>query len=236
MRSGLVQTLAEGELKTKRRVSRFAGSSSSRSGPNGGGENGGGGPQPPENDQQNIDKAKIVAWFVLLIVLMTFGGLVGAYVVVATNSAIEWKPFPLPSQVWVSTAVILISSGFYEAGKKALPREKIVSTRVYFVAAAVFGFAFIASQFLAWLALSERGFYLSGNPYAGFFYLLTAAHALHVFGGIVALGAIITRTWYPTSIGSEMLYRLRLVRAVGWYWHFIGGIWLVLLAALGFWK
>ncbi|MFH4276264.1 hypothetical protein WAJ11_21865, partial [Acinetobacter baumannii] len=84
---------------------------------------------------------------------------------------------------------------------------------------------FLVSQFLAWLALVERGLYMSGNPYAGFFYLLTAAHAIHVFGGLVALGAIITRTWYPTMNGAELLYRIRLARYVGWYWHFIGGIW-----------
>lgn len=236
MRTGLVETLDKGEIKKKKRVSRFTGSGSSGSGRNGGGHNGGGGPQPPDNDTQNIDKAKIVAWFVLLVVLMTFGGLIGAYIVVATNSAIEWKPFALPIQVWVSTAIILASSGLYEAGKKSLSTEQTVSTRIWFVSTAAFGFAFIVSQFLAWLALTERGLYMSGNPYAGFFYLLTAAHAIHVFGGIVALGAIITRSWYPTMSGAELLYRVRLARAVGWYWHFIGGVWLVLIAALAFWK
>ena len=59
-------------------------------------------------------------------------------------------------------------------------------------ATAVLGAAFISSQLLAWLELSERGLYFAGNPYAGFFYILTAVHALHVLGGVIALGLLLS--------------------------------------------
>ncbi|MEW6362280.1 MAG: heme-copper oxidase subunit III [Pyrinomonadaceae bacterium] len=237
MRTGIVETLEPGSAEIKKRPSRLSGTGSSGSGRNGGGHNGGdGNNHPPENSLDNSDKAKIVTWFLLLVVLMTFGGLVGAYVVVATNGALAWKPFSLPVQVWISTLIILASSAAFELSKKFLIREQTGATRKWLVATAGLGFAFLVSQFLAWLALVERGLYMSGNPYAGFFYLLTAAHAIHVFGGLVALGAVITRTWYPTMNGAELLYRIRLARYVGWYWHFIGGIWIVLIAVLAFWK
>src|SRR5207247_5328677 len=67
-------------------------------------------------------KARIVTWFLLLVVLMTFGGLSAAYIMTASNGAIEWRPFTLPVQVWISTAIILISSAVYHRGKIALDR------------------------------------------------------------------------------------------------------------------
>lgn len=236
MRVGLIETIDTDKRTSRRRASRLTGSGASGSGHNGGHNGGDGGNPPPENTRDNSDKAKIVTWFVLLVVLMTFGGLIGAYVVVAANGALAWKPFALPPQIWVSTGVILLSSIAYEFSRKSIIAERITATRRWLLITIGLGFAFLVSQFLAWLALVDRGLYMSGNPYAGFFYLLTAAHGIHVFGGLIALGAIITRCWYSTSSGGELLYRIRLARSVGWYWHFIGGIWLVLTAALAFWK
>ena len=54
---------------------------------------------------------------------------------------------------------------------------------------------FVSSQILAWLELVSRGLYVAGNPYVGFFYIFTAVHAVHVIGGICALGYILLRTW-----------------------------------------
>ena len=167
---------------------------------------------------------------------MTFGGMIGAYIVISTNGAAEWRPFALPVQVWISTALIVLSSFSYELGKKALFRDDHRRARTMFITTTALGGAFISSQLLVWLALVNRGFYMRGNPYAGFFYILTAAHALHVAGGIVALGAILLRTWNETVYEPESLYRRNLARAVAWYWHFMGFLWLVLLLLLGFWK
>ena len=187
-------------------------------------------------ETESQDKAKIVTWFLLLIVLMTFGGMIGAYIVIATNGAAEWKPFALPIQVWISTAIIITSSITYQLANNAYFAEEYDRSRKLLIATTVLGAAFISSQILVWLALVNRGFYLRGNPYAGFFYILTAVHAIHVVGGIIALGTILLRTWHPTSSEDELTYRRNLARSVGWYWHFMGGLWIVLFILLGFWK
>lgn len=181
-------------------------------------------------------KAKVLTWFLLLVVLMTFGGLCAAYIVTATNKAIEWRPFSLPVQVWISTAIILVSSYVYHRGKVALDEQDQVLARRWLMATTVLGAAFISSQLLAWVELNLRGLYFSGNPYAGFFYILTAVHAAHVLGGIVALGSIVLIAWNP--IASEQRWtRVRsLGQVVGWYWHFMGAVWLVLFFLLGFWQ
>jgi len=211
------------------------------SGGNGGrgdGNNGGGN---DHSDDGNAGfaaptKARVFTVFLLVVVLMTFGGLCAAYIVTATNKAIEWNPFDLPVQVWISTVIILVSSVIYHRAKLAVDNVDQPRAKKWLIATAVFGAAFISSQLLAWLELSQQGLYFNGNPYAGFFYILTAVHALHILGGVIALGSIVLHTWNP--IYSEKTWERvqTLAQAVGWYWHFMGGVWLVLFVLLGFWK
>lgn len=243
METGTLETdIKKGKKALRRRASQRAGSGGSGGG--GGGDDGpqdGGGKGPNQREampeETNPEKSRILTWFLLLVVLMTFGGLIGAYVVVATNGALEWRPFSLPPQVWVSTVIILASSATYHFGKTNLMARKAGPARRWLLATTVLGAAFISSQILAWMALVERGLYMKGNPYAGFFYILTAVHAVHVIGGIVALGYILLRVWNDAQISEEQRAKSRTeAGAIGWYWHTMDGLWLVLLFLLGFWK
>ena len=224
----------------KRRRSGLSGGSSSS---NGGGYNpgGGGSDGPDENsdlqpDRFVPDKSRILTVFLLLVVLMTFGGLIAAYIVIATNGVAEWKPFDLPIQVWISTAIIVTSSFTYHFGKMAVTRNDQPTSKKWFTITTVLGAAFISSQILVWVTLNARGLYVQSNPYAGFFYILTAVHAVHVLGGITALGSVLLRSWYPTANPANITKRIALAQVVGWYWHFMGGLWIVLFILLGFWK
>lgn len=239
MEIGTAEPISE-RLKKRRLLSHMQGRGGSGSGSGGDGGDPGDGndwPKPDaEEDTPFVDKSRVVAGFVLLIVIMTFGGIIGAYVVISTNSTAEWQPFELPIQVWISTAIILISSISYHFAKLLTDKDEQQQARKWLIVTTVLGAAFISSQLLAWLAMVNRGLYVRGNPYAGFFYILTAIHAIHVIGGIVALGVVLLRGWYPTKDPDEYRYRKNLTTTVGWYWHFMGGLWIVLFTLLGFWK
>ncbi|MFL6469052.1 MAG: heme-copper oxidase subunit III [Pyrinomonadaceae bacterium] len=245
MKIGVVEPV-EDAVPPKRKRSRRSGGGSNRpsGGNNGGNDDNGGGGSGGGFDKHNQDdfqqsvpnKAKVVTWFLLLVVLMTFGGLIGAYMVVSTNGVAEWRPFDLPIQVWLSTVIILASSATYHVAQLAIESNYHQKLRRFLLATTVLGAAFIASQIVVWLELINRGYYMSGNPYAGFFYIITGIHAVHVLGGIIALGAISLRTANQTEYGPELEYRRNLARSVGWYWHFIGVLWIVLFIMLGFWK
>ncbi len=237
---GTAEIIDDTEPPKRRRLGVSGGSNS---GNGGGGKNpgGGGSDKPDENTSFEAEpfipnKSRILTAFLLLVVMMTFGGLMAAYIVIATNNVAEWRPFDLPIQVWISTALILISSLVYHFGKIAVDRNDQPSAKKWFVATTVLGAAFISSQLLAWIALSSRGLYMRGNPYAGFFYILTAVHAVHVLGGIAALGSILLRSLKPTERPDEIAKRRTMAQVVGWYWHFMGVLWLVLFILLGFWK
>src|SRR4051812_15165897 len=109
---GTIETEVKEENKPKLRPKT---GNKKGSGSNGGNNGGGGGDNGDngnngwnyrryeEAEEFRPSKYRIGMWFLLLVVLMTFGGLIGAYVVIATNGVIEWKPFALPIQIWVST-------------------------------------------------------------------------------------------------------------------------------------
>ncbi len=243
MKVGTVETINEKEKKRKLRSGLSSGFGS-----NGGNKNGGGGgnnggdnndrshDSSEEADIYQSNKFRIGMWFLLLPVLMTFGALIGAYIVSSTNGALEWKPFDLPAQVWISTILIMASSIAYTIAQKALNLENQQKAKTWLLTTTVFGGMFIASQVLAWLELVRRGVYLQSNPYAGYFYVLTGVHALHVIGGILILGYVVLRTWQKTSSEEELTRRQTISNAVGWYWHFMDGLWIVLVILLGFWK
>ncbi|MGB7209949.1 MAG: heme-copper oxidase subunit III [Pyrinomonadaceae bacterium] len=244
MEVGTAEPVVEPEslrkIRSRLMSSASSGSSSGNGGSNGGSDNGDerqfGEQNLGASDTDNGDKAKVVTWFLLLVVGMTFAGLIGAYVMVSTNKAAEWKPFDLPIQLWISTILMLISSISYHIAKRSIDADAIDAGRKWLLVTTVLGAAFISSQLLAWLELSRRGLYLHGNPYAGFFYILTAVHVAHVLGGIVALSTIVLNCWNGGGSESDRLRRRKLARAVGWYWHFMGAIWLVLFVLLGFWR
>lgn len=239
MEVGTAETIAEIEEPRKRRMGSIGGSNTPPGGknnPGGPGSNGPGDDEAPDDTRFIPEKSRLLTGFLLLVVAMTFGGLMAAYVVLATNRSLEWQPFALPIQVWISTAIILISSITYTRAKTKLDRDQREVAKMWFVITTVLGAAFISSQILSWLELTRRGLYMQGNPYAGFFYILTAVHAVHVIGGIVALGSVLLRVWHPTSNNEAITKRKTIAQVVGWYWHFMGVIWIVLFILLGFWK
>lgn len=251
MKIGSIETIGKDEKELKkrevpglknRRIRGGGGDNDDFGGSGGGGSSGGG--DKNKSDQEffdelnkyNSNKFRIGTGFLILVVLMTFGGLIGAYIVISTNGVQEWKPFSLPIPIWISTALILASSFTFYIAHISLQAENQEKTKNWLLATTVLGGMFIASQLVAWVVLVQQGLYLQSNPYAGFFFLLTAVHAIHVLGGIIALGYIVLLTWKKTELKKELIRRKNYTNVVSWYWHFMDGLWLVLLVLLGFWK
>lgn len=253
MKVGTIETLEEEDRDIIEREGQKFKSRRARTGGNDGGDddsggNGGGGSDRNDGDNKKdkeffeelneypSNKFRIGTGFLIVVVLMTFGGLIGAYIMISTNGVAEWKPFSLPAPIWISTVLILLSSLTIFIAHKALQAEQQEKAKKWLLATTILGGMFIASQLVAWLILVQKGVYLSSNPYAGFFYILTALHVVHLLGGIIALGYIVLRTWQKTEYKRELEKRKMYSNAVSWYWHFMDGLWLVLLVLLGFWK
>ncbi len=220
---------------------RGKGGGDNRGGDGSGGSGGSGGdPDAPSQKETaangSIQKYRISMAALLAVAFMTFVGLTLAYVMLAANPQLEWKPFDLPFQLWISTALILISSLTFEIGKNNLRPGGQQAALMWLMITTALGAIFIASQIMAWLELVSRGVYMSGNPYAGFFYILTAVHAAHVIGGMGALGYVVLKIWNRTDSKEELKRRFSAAKISGWFWHFLSLLWIALFLLLGFWK
>jgi cytochrome c oxidase subunit 3 len=83
---------------------------------------------------------------------------------------------------------------------------------------------------MAWGDLKSRGFFVNTTPDSSFFYLLTAVHAVHLTGGIVAL------LWAGIiSLRHRAIEGRRIVVDVAaWYWHFMAVLWIYVFALFAF--
>src|SRR6266403_2765172 len=175
------------------------------------------------------------AWVVIAGVVMLFTALTSSYIV-RSASGNDWRPIAMPKVLWISTALIVISSITMEVSRRSLKRQRNVGYGRWLMITVVLGLAFLATQLLAWRQLVRQGIYMASNPYNSFFYLFTAAHGLHLLGGILALGYLLVRTTRKRATLDGELRRLGAADAATIYWHFMDGLWVALFLLLFVWK
>ena len=198
---------------------------------NGGGRNGQGG----DSLRFSADRYRIGVWVAIGSILMLFVALTSAYIVRSASSN-DWQPIAMPKVLWLSTALILISSITMEVSRRSLKQQRDAGYGRWLMITVALGLAFLASQLLAWRQLVRQGVYMASNPYNSFFYLFTAAHGLHLLGGILALGYLLLRTTRKRSTVEGELRRVGAADAATIYWHFMDGLWVALFFLLFFWK
>ena len=178
---------------------------------------------------------RVGIWVAIASIVMLFTALTSAYIVRMASSN-DWTPLVMPKVLWLSTAVILISSVTIEISKRSLQRAKDSQYGLWLTLTAVLGVVFVGSQYAAWRNLARQGVYMATNPHSSFFYLFTAVHGLHVLGGLLALGYLLLRTRRKRDSVEGELRRVGAAEAATVYWHFLDGLWICLFLLLFFWK
>jgi cytochrome c oxidase subunit III len=146
-----------------------------------------------------------------------------------SENMMNWQPVQLPQQLTLSTIFLLAASVAMEMARFVWKRAGLQQYSTWLIRTAIFGTAFVITQGLCWrVILRETAI---GNSNERFFYVLTGAHAIHVLGGMLALGYLIWRVWHPWTEFAE-LRRNTLTAIVASYWHFMSVIWLGLYALL----
>ena len=169
-------------------------------------------------------------WVVLFSITMTFAAFTSA-LIVRQGSALDWRHFTLPSILYGNTILLLASSVTLEVARRRVAsfmgglKSQVESPARWLYATLVLGLFFVAGQYAAWLQLKAEGFYLATNPNSSFFYVLTAAHALHVLGGLGGMIYVIRKL-------SKLRLRRSTLDATSYYWHFMDALWLYLLLLL----
>jgi cytochrome c oxidase subunit III len=171
-------------------------------------------------------------WVALFAITMSFAAFTSALFI--RQASADWTHIAAPPILFASTAMLLLSStlmelsrrGFSEISASQIQIKEGGKALALLLATLVLGLGFVGGQYLAWRQLAAQGLYLATNPNSSFFYVLTGGHALHVLGGIAALGYLLAQLAARGSV------RRNLVNGVVIYWHFMTALWLYLLVVI----
>ena len=189
-----------------------------------------------KTEHLTVNHSRTGVWVALASMVMLFTSLSSAYIV-RSASSFDWVPLRAPRVMFAGTACILLSSVALEYARRRLRHAFHEAYARYLLLTALLGIAFLTSQLLAWRQLARQGIYLATNPYGSFFYLLTAAHGVHLLGGLLALGFLWLRSRRQQSDDPDFVARRQArADAVAIYWHFMDGLWIYLFLLLFLWR
>ena len=209
-------------------IQKGAGSGPGMPGPNG---NGSKRKDPLREPESRANRYRIGMWVGLASIAMMFTSLSSAYIV-RSGTAADWTPLRIPRVMFVSTVLILLSSVTIEVARRKLKQGFSEVYSKYLLLTALLGLAFLGSQLIAWRQLASQGIYVSSHPHSSFFYLLTGAHAVHLAGGLLALGFL----WLRSRKSEQSATRQATADAVSIYWHFMDALWIYLFLLLFLWR
>ena len=177
--------------------------------------------------------SKVAIIFFLLSEMALFGGLFSGYLYNMFPAPI-WPPENTPAGVpplglaLLLSIFLLSSSGTIQIAETKLEEGDSAGFSRWMLFTAVLGALFLIGQATEWSKLIKEGFTASTNAYGTFFYSITGFHGSHVLVGII-LQLFILILALKNKIGKE---RSTIVKACSYYWHFVDGVWLVVLSLI----
>ena len=186
-----------------------------------------------------VSKAKkMMLWFGMISISMTFAGLTSAFIV--SSSRPDWlDSFVLPNWFTISTVSIVFSSIFFQLAKFRLDKYVRVSlpeniniyiernnVNILLVLTILTAIVFVVSQFLGFNEIISQGYYFTGpesSVTTSYVYILVFLHLAHLFAGIIVLTVVISKFNKQKYEKNKLGFELALI-----FWHFLGALWIYL--------
>ena len=191
------------------------------------------------NTEGNINKKnkraiKMMMWFGIASLFMTFAGFTSAFIV--SKSREDWiLNFDLPTAFSFSLFIIITSSLSLILARRELLRNNFRSTTIYLTITFVLGVIFIISQFIGFNEIIENGYHFTGPTSTittSFIFLIAFVHLVHVTAGLLVLLFVIYRNIKRKySINNILGFELALI-----FWHFVDILWIYLFLFLVFFR
>lgn len=183
-------------------------------------------------NQKNKRAKKMMLWFGLLSLIMTFAGLTSAFIV--SSSRPDWlNDFELPLPFFYSTLIIMLSSGTLLWARAALKKNNSLQTTIGIIGTFVLGVLFIICQILGFNEIIASGYNFTGptsNITMSYIYLIAVVHIAHVLAGLIGLTVVVFKQLKKTYTPSEKLG----FDMAATFWHFIDLLWVYLFLFLYF--
>ena len=175
---------------------------------------------------------KMMLWFGMISMSMTFAGLTSAYVV--SSSRADWiQQIELPFAFTLSTLLIVLSSGSFYSALRMLRGNKIKETQLLLLVTLGLALAFVYFQFQGFNGIIEKGYYFTGPESSittSYLYVLVLLHLAHLTAGIVIVLNILFKTLKGVYVqGNTLGFELALT-----FWHFLDILWVYLFLFVSF--
>mgnify|MGYP000288566231 FL=1 len=181
---------------------------------------------------------KMMLWFGLISITMTFAGLTSAFIV--SSSRPDWlDSFVLPVWFTISTISIALSSLFFQLAKYRLDQYVRVSlsdniniflhrnnVNLFLGLTILMAIVFIVAQFLGFGDIISQGYYFTGPESSittSYVYILVFLHLAHLFAGIIVLTVVTTKFNRQKYEKNKLGFEMALI-----FWHFLGALWIYL--------
>jgi len=203
---------------------------------------------------RRLRRARLGLAVALAPIFMFFISLVSAYIVRQglptfddrTSTYIrDWIPVQLPlALLLVNTALLAASSLTAEFARRQITRQAALAPVSsipgvslgegrgfpWLAVTVLLGGGFLTGQWLARRELANRGVYMATSASSSFVYLLTAAHGIHLIGGVLVLLYAATVSLLHKPVEGRRI----VVDVTAWYWHFMFLLWIGIFGLIWF--
>jgi heme/copper-type cytochrome/quinol oxidase subunit 3 len=179
-----------------------------------------------------MEKHKLGMALFLLSEVFFFALLILAYVFFNYGGAPTGGPSAAsslaPSTSAIFTVFLLGSSGTLWLAERSLVRQRNAGMRLWLLVTIVFGAVFLIGQGSEYLLLIGENVTIGRNLFGSTFFTLTGFHGLHVFSGLVAMAILLGLAQAGRIVGPHATA----LETVGWYWHFVDVVWIVIFTII----
>ena len=182
--------------------------------------------------EKNKRAKKMMLWFGMISMSMTFAGLTSAYVVSSSRS--DWiEQIDLPFAFTISTFLLLLSSGTFYLALKNIKETLLKRAQTLLLITLVLALVFIYFQFQGFREIIEQGYYFTGAESSittSYLYVLVLLHLAHLIAGIVIVLIVFYNSFREKYSDANTLgFELAVT-----FWHFLDIIWLYLFLFVSF--
>jgi cytochrome c oxidase subunit 3 len=171
---------------------------------------------------QKMHPHKFTLWIAIGSITMMFAGFTSAYIVKSNMAG--WEPVQMPKIFYLSTILILVSSGTIYLSQKFFKEREMAKYRTLISITAVLGITFLITQFIGFSTLWQSKITFQDSVAGSFFYIISGVHGLHVVGGVIALIVIFLRAFNTKT----RYYSSAPIEVAATYWHFVDLLWIYL--------
>ena len=130
-----------------------------------------------------------------------------------------------PNLLWINTLILFFVTYYFNKVTGDLEKKDTSKVKRNLLIIGGLTYLFLFGQIIFWFQLLKSGNYVSTNSYFANFYVFTALHGLHLFGGLFFWGKVSSKVLKTEK--NKILEQEKNISALSIYWTFLLIVWLM---------